>query len=97
MTSTSTIPPKFKAKKPKIKGKRKLPEAMASSTLKERSRVWEHFRKIGKPIFEVIVKKKVQVGTQKRAKCNYYSTDLACDGYGNKLQSVGTLNQKLKM
>jgi hypothetical protein len=83
MTSTSTIPPKFKAKKPKIKAKRKLLEAVASSTSKERSWVWEHFSKFDKPIMEIIDKKPIQVGIQKRAKCNYCSTDLACDSYGN--------------
>ncbi|KAK9934872.1 hypothetical protein M0R45_022001 [Rubus argutus] len=70
MPSTSTIPPKFKAKKPKIKAKRKLPEAVASSTSKERSWVWEHFSKFDKPIMEIIDKKPIQVVIQKRAKCN---------------------------
>jgi hypothetical protein len=37
VTSTRTIPPIFKEKKPKIKGKRKYPEVEASSTSKERS------------------------------------------------------------
>lgn len=37
VTSTGTIPPTFKAKKPNIKEKRKRPEAVASSTSKERS------------------------------------------------------------
>lgn len=59
MTSTRTIPPTFKPNKQKIKGKRKCPEAVASSTVNERSWVWEHFMTINKPIFKVIDKKKV--------------------------------------
>ena len=90
---TITILPKFKAKKPKIKGKRKLLEAVVSSTSKERSWVWEHFIKIDKPIFEIIDKKQVQVSTQKRTKCNYCSTDLACDSYGN---GTSTLRRHIK-
>lgn len=93
MTSTGTIPPTFKAKKLKIKGKRKRPEAVASSTLKERLWVWDHFTTIDKPIFEIIDKKKVRVGIKKRAKCNYYSIDLACDSYGN---GTSTLKRHIK-
>lgn len=43
---------------------------------------------IDKPIFEIIDKKKVRVGIQKQAKCNYYSIDLACDSYGNSTSTL---------
>lgn len=65
VTSTETIPPTFKAKKQKIKGKRNCPEAVASSTTKDRSYVWEHFTMINKIIFKIIDKKKVRVGNKK--------------------------------
>ncbi|KAM5572879.1 zinc finger BED domain-containing protein RICESLEEPER 2-like [Rosa sericea] len=77
-TMTSARPPKPK----------KRPRKSTSTGSRERSMVWEHYEKIDKPLYEFKDGKKVQVGTAKRAKCRYCSTDLACNPYDNGTSSL---------